>query len=296
MSSPSAGALLRRQVRQVVTLDIRQFVDPVATEVGLGDELKAKLKKFAKLSPVEQQLWLAARLISIDARTDKLEAPEAAFDIPSRMLNKIEKLILVVLVSPKISAYLNDVAVNMIMVYLAKHPSLGLTKEVGQDKTKCSVITSRVRLRLGQRRNQVKALIAASLGTPTDVALAPDQLQTRNDAQDIVALCDSIVNLAKKHVTIELSLPLAARVAFLRSVYLHKRGTNEDVEPSDVKKYWESVDGKLKSMREDKKDDAERISRCFGRYLKTDRKIYGTDELAYKSMSLTAEDLMDDDA
>lgn len=48
-SSPSAGALIRRQVRQVVSLDMCQFVDPIATELGLSGELKAKLRKFAKV-------------------------------------------------------------------------------------------------------------------------------------------------------------------------------------------------------------------------------------------------------
>lgn len=47
--SPSVTALQRRQARQIVTIDIKQYVDSTAREFRLNEELKTSLKKFAKV-------------------------------------------------------------------------------------------------------------------------------------------------------------------------------------------------------------------------------------------------------
>lgn len=53
------------------------------------------------------------------------------------------------------------------------------------------------------------------MGTPVEGPLQQSQPQTCIDGQDIVELCMTLTTLAKKEASIPLSVPLAARVAFL---------------------------------------------------------------------------------
>ncbi|KAG6818881.1 hypothetical protein H0H93_000680 [Arthromyces matolae] len=240
--------------------DLGQYAEYTSRNLKLKPAGEANVKKFAELSSPKQRIAIFANLESLRVKVEDVQAPEPAYSISQTLNSKIERLVTCVLLSPSLPAYKTKDVPRKILSHLENHPSWGLTAAVKADVTKYNIISKRVTDRLTQRRNIIKNLIKVSSGNEND----------KGAPLDILELCESLANLVNHHgPELQVSLPMVARIAFLRMVFVE----NMEGDPK-VEGYWSIVDGLLADLRNKKKTDAG-ISSFFAQTLEKDREMYG---------------------
>lgn len=186
--------------------------------------------------------------------------------MPDALKKKIDLYSASVILSPKLPAYVKDDAARKIVIaVLKRHPSWGLTPEVQDTPAQYDAVVALVSAKLTDRRYSVKKLIADSVGKASE---DPQDIR-REDADDIITLCNTLVKKVFKRANVVVTVPMCGRVAFLRQVYIEH--------PKAGDKFWSTVDKSLHDFRVTFPNEAQ-LSSAIGRILTQDRLVYGTIE------------------
>lgn len=271
-SSPTQGTPIPpSNPRKRSFQEFGQYALSVSRSMKLPKTDSDELTRFAKLDSEEKLIWLAAYSLKMAGNQALASAPNVVYNLPKALENNIDHYSFVVLMDPTIAAYINTKIGPAVILQglLEEHPSWGLTPAVKADKTKFDTIMARVRDKLTKRRAEMKKVLARSMGTEDHTQEAePGEPLPRIGAQNIVELCEELVDIYKR-ADMAVSVPLCARVAFLRHVLKLGNGAN----------YWDTVDTELKSTR-DALLDKSKQSKFFQKILDLDRNTYGQAQLA----------------
>ncbi|KAJ7037047.1 hypothetical protein C8F04DRAFT_1393841 [Mycena alexandri] len=271
------------------TPDGEQYADFVGRKRHLKAMDFQDLKEFSRLSGQQQSISIYALLLKSNETVNSITPMEAVHHISAALEGRIERAAFLVLADPATPVYVQKgVPVGRVTDYLEKH---GLTPEIKNDNSKFPLYKKRSGLRLTHYRNVTKELIGESRGTARDPGEAvPPGDATRKDAVDVLNLTQQILHLGLKAAPdLKLSLPLVARVAWLRWAYQARVATKGEAAPG----YWEFVDAQLAEIRTLKKGDIEAMSRTFGRFLNDDFALYGS--AFVEDLSTVAPTTLDDD-
>ncbi|KAH8100335.1 hypothetical protein BXZ70DRAFT_939069, partial [Cristinia sonorae] len=222
------------------------------------------------MSSNERSIFVAGMVLRLSDDIKKLSPPDSQFMIPRNLKDKLEQSVMAVITSPNIDAYVTaQLATQRVMRMLAQHPEWGFTADVANDRHKSDTVKRAVDNRLTDRRSVIKGLIAKSAG------LAVDKKTGLGVAdRDIISLCRAINGLMKGY-NATITLPMCARVAFLRNLYVTSVDNRGDG-------YWSFVDESLLSLRNmfgQKVDGAKQITATFMNILEEDLKTYGGRDL-----------------
>ncbi|EPQ51030.1 hypothetical protein GLOTRDRAFT_133358 [Gloeophyllum trabeum ATCC 11539] len=270
--TPPATTMVRTAKRPAE--DLSQYAQSVARKKRLCPEDSDELVSYTKLSRGEKDIWMASTLWSIQGTVSQLQAPDAQWDLPSTLKKKIDIYSAVVILSHTISAYVSDeVPRKLLFEILEIHPSWGYKPEVKENPYKYNMMVSFISSKLTARRYTTKKLIAESIGTTSE---DPGEVK-RVGADDILILCEKLATNVFKAAKIIVTVPMCARVAFLRLVYVGS--------PDAGDKFWDIVDKKIKEFRVKFSNDKQKISRKFAKILSQDRTVYGDVDVDYMLVS-----------
>ncbi|KAK7052721.1 hypothetical protein R3P38DRAFT_2861647 [Favolaschia claudopus] len=232
------------------------------------------LEEFAKDANSMNEIRSYGQLLRITEMQALVSAPAGSFVIPKKFEHKIDVHTFRTLLSPTLPYYVKkaggDSPSGIVKNLIFDHAGdWGVTREDIDDKAKWSVMASRVRTRLTDRRYDIKKTISDSIWITTKTEEGEVIVNDREDPLDIIQLCEVLVNLvdANLHVT----LPLLGRVAVLRQVLIDDNGGA---------KFWEKVDDQLSKAREKYENDETRISKAIGKVLKNDCRTFGNPDLS----------------
>jgi hypothetical protein len=176
----------------------------------------------------------------------------------------------------------------------------GVTNDVVDDKASWGTIASRIRIRLTDRRYDMKKVVSLSL--PSSSLLSADTPQLvdgmwtsiktedgetmvadREDPLDIIQLCEALVDIVPD-AGIKVTLPMMGRVAVLvchnpchRAIFPDCEQRQVLVDAKGGSKFWEKVDEQLSMIREKYENDEPRISRygfCFSFHCRSKLTIF----------------------
>ncbi|KAI0311551.1 hypothetical protein OF83DRAFT_1177451 [Amylostereum chailletii] len=222
----------------------------------------------------EQLTWLSARALKHEAQLSMLQPPDAMF-VMSKALeakpvkqSKIDHFAFVTVLSPDLSAYtLNNIPHKIILDLIDRHPEWGMPPEVKTVKHQYDIVVKHVNTKLTEHRYDLKKVILSTLPTTNGAsALASLSNTQRPKSTDVVDVCRALVSKGRK-TTLEISVPMLVRVAFLRDTLVRNPSTNT---------FWEIVDRHLADLHEQFKDNPPGLSRHFGKVLELDHKMYGS--------------------
>ncbi|KAK0440050.1 uncharacterized protein EV420DRAFT_1731392 [Desarmillaria tabescens] len=228
------------------------------------------LSAFAKLPGVElKDIWTAAYLISIKDRLNVLQ-PSGVYEIPSTLSSKIDEWSIRYFLDPTISAYKSEEwPKKKLLRKLKARPDWGLTEAVANHKPAMRVITQEIGSRFIHHRNVTKEEIGRSFGTFDKTLQA-----FTGESVGIAELCERIITaVGGKSCDTVVSIPLMARVAFLRNSFALRAGCSTDGKASAG--WWDEVDADLKELREKKDNNQMRITVVLRKMLDDDRANYG---------------------
>ncbi|KAJ7659001.1 hypothetical protein B0H17DRAFT_1261529 [Mycena rosella] len=261
--------------------DLGQYAAQVSRKFHLTTEAQDELQDFSQLSGPQQSVWIAARMLDVNARMSSLIPAESVFHMPVALEGRIDQILFLALVDYLAPAYVakangpfTRVIINcQSQTFLEKHPSWGLTGVIMNDKSKFPVIKTRVRDKLTDYRNRVKVAIEESLGVARDPleVVAPGE-GIRKDALNIITLCQRIVAVGSKVAPdVKVSMEMAGCIAYLRYRYQAQFDKGKLMAPG----FWEDVDSGLQEVREATKEVVEAMSAVFSRSLRDALALYG---------------------
>ncbi|EAU92085.2 hypothetical protein CC1G_09606 [Coprinopsis cinerea okayama7 len=255
--------------------DYTTFATQAARNVRLrpGSEGEKAVVQFAKLSSPAQRIALYANLQSMSEHLHTINPADAMYEIPSKLVHRIDRSAFLTLISPTCSRYLKQRGpLGMILEHLEAHPSWGLTTAIKEDKSKYDIIVKKIQKALTNRRNAIKSTLKASLEI-----IAPEDRATNDKTgkTDIVQLTDNILSGGDSLVVRRPAATLAmlARFAYLRGLYVDSIEKPKE-EPELVKDFWKGVDMKLQEVREVKETE-QRLSSYFAGVLELDFARWG---------------------
>ncbi|KAK7040965.1 hypothetical protein R3P38DRAFT_3452832 [Favolaschia claudopus] len=274
-SSPYSSARSNRRARHTQREDFTQGGVYVAKKLKLKPEGVMMLEEFAKNANSMNEIRSYGQLLRITEMQALVSAPAGSFVIPKNWkYHKIDVHTFRTLLSPTLPFYVKkagtDSPSGIVKKLIFDHAGeWGVTSEDIDDKAKWSVMASRVRTRLTDRRYDIKKTISDSIWITIKTEEGEVTVNDREDPLDIIQLCEVLVNLvdANLHVT----LPLLGRVAVLRQVLIDDNGGA---------KFWEKVDDQLSKLREKYENDETRISKAIGKVLKNDCRTFGNPDLS----------------
>ncbi|KAJ3786077.1 hypothetical protein GGU10DRAFT_420696 [Lentinula aff. detonsa] len=246
--------------------DFTQRAAAESRKLRLNAEHSQELQEIAKtggLRPVD--IWMASQMLAIRERMDVIQPAGTKFEIPAALASVIEDISVKVFLDPTLSAYLNHPN-ERLLTYLKARPNI-LFRAVREHKPAMKVIATKISSRFTHHRNDTKDMIASSLGQydkEADMFTGPFMAIVELTRKVIVAIGGKSYDLA-------VSVPLVARIAFLRQVYVHESTKNTGKAGTD---FWKCVDEGLKMIREAKKYDTTKISAVFAKILSNDRNEY----------------------
>ncbi|KAF8149036.1 hypothetical protein B0H34DRAFT_863066 [Crassisporium funariophilum] len=250
--------------------DMTQFANSVSCSTKLRKTDHDNLLEFAQLPPAEQRIWMAAKTLKLCEQQENLNPPEVLYVIPKKIETRIAQQSPIIIMDPTISAYLSgDVPVNLLLKLFDMNANWGLDATIQENKSKLDLIVSRMHKKFTGHRNVMKLTINNSLGRldPTDA------LGTRHiDVLNIVDLCGELVKLHDKKMKLTVTIPMCARVAYLRVVFTEKRTFS--VKDQQELSYWDDIDADLACARQDY-PTAKILSKYFGMILANDCSVYG---------------------
>ncbi|KAK0444641.1 uncharacterized protein EV420DRAFT_1574105 [Desarmillaria tabescens] len=161
------------------------------------------------------------------------------------------------------------VAKKKLLRKLKARPDWGLTEAVANHKPAMRVITQEIGSRFIHHRNVTKEEIGRSFGTFDKTLQA-----FTGESVGIAELCERIITaVGGKSCDTVVSIPLMARVAFLRNSFALRAGCSTDGKASAG--WWDEVDADLKELREKKDNNQMRITVVLRKMLDDDRANYG---------------------
>ncbi|KAJ3858937.1 hypothetical protein EV359DRAFT_87012 [Lentinula novae-zelandiae] len=228
--------------------DMEQTVRAVSQNIKLKPDSKKELRRFSVLSDEEQCIWLGAWILQLHETCDGIDPADSAYNIPKRTQTAIKAAVIKTILDPGLPAYLKPAAITNFTIYLMAD-SASNYNNIKDNSTKNSAIKASARTKFDRSRSDLKKC---------------------PDPDNIVQLCEAIITkLGASTLGHTVTLPLAARIAFLRKVYFDNRdgtGVCGDM-------YWKQVDEQLEELQ---RKESREISLTFKETLEEDLKSYGT--------------------
>ncbi|KAJ4492384.1 hypothetical protein C8R41DRAFT_832324 [Lentinula lateritia] len=237
--------------------DMEQTVQAVSRNIKLKPDSEKELRRFSVLSDEEQRIWLGAWILQLRETCDGIDPADSAYNIPKRTQTAIKAAVIKTILDPGLPAYLKPAAITKFTIYLMAD-SASNYNNIKDDSTKNSAIKASARTKFDCSRSDLKKCIHSSFIS-----------REKPDPDNIVQLCEAIITkLGASTLGHTVTLPLAARIAFLRKVYFNNRdgaGVCGDM-------YWKQVDEQLEELQ---RKESREISLTFKETLEEDLKSYG---------------------
>lgn len=254
--------------------DLCQYAAAAGRQVRLKADDQHEAERFARLTQAQRQVWGAVHMLKLQDQLQAIQPAKALWSMSDTLTAKIEQYSFAILVSPALMFYVKEAApVKLIIGILESHPEWGYTKPVRNDKYKSDIVKDRAKVRLTDRRSNIKDMITLSFG-PEDWVPALKESASKKTVPirlNIVQLCTAI---SKKHPINPpaVSLQMCARFAFLRYV-LKQLLTKADLANKSSRNYWSLVDDQLVILRANTEPGM--VNRVLTKILEDDRKDYG---------------------
>ncbi|THU79420.1 hypothetical protein K435DRAFT_785848 [Dendrothele bispora CBS 962.96] len=261
--------------------DFSQFTNGVSRKLQLKSVVHEEFMKVSQMDDTLLLRWLTAHVLSVEQRLDILQPADAAITLPQNLLSAIDEFSGKIFLSPNLGAYKerpNDRLIKM----LKKRPDL-LPLGLKENKQAMKVVKTKVDVRFTQLRNSAKKPIHASLGKYDMI-----REESVGPFTPVIKLTQELIeSVGGRGCEVTTTLPLVARVAFLRLTYTDKNllGSDHKAGPS----YWDTVDKNLKEIRDDKQNEPKKISQVFTRILQDDREKYRNSNVVDDSLDGLAE-------
>ncbi|THV03122.1 hypothetical protein K435DRAFT_916151 [Dendrothele bispora CBS 962.96] len=221
-----------------------------------NEEDRAMLVEFAQVKDIQRAFsFVMAKLTAVERRLINVEPSPETYQIPDGLKGHIETTTLQIFFSPTLGAYLKDQWPNKkVVAVLKKNPQWGLTPAVSGDKLKMKIINKKISSRFIHHRNDAKDIISTSLGKFDEATSKFD-----NSGTGIIDLSEQLIRtVGGRSFDLRVTVPLCARIAFIRSVYRTAFKAAGNVKPPD---FWGKLDEELQKVCNEKEGNADRISR-----------------------------------
>ncbi|KAJ7018200.1 hypothetical protein C8F04DRAFT_1329161 [Mycena alexandri] len=207
-----------------------------------------------------REVKLLVHLMAVENHIDKIITATAPYQVSPALEKNISNYAAAVLLSSKIRTYKGSTPTNVIVDILKKH-RFDLPTGIEHNPADFSKVIATVQEALTQKRSKFKKFIIYSLKPhdtrSVDNAAAADQLNIFQLAQVFVDGTQCSVNV-----------PLCARVALMRKVYLQEPGA----------KFWDHVDKALAKIRRHADGDNKKIAKAFRHILTADQERHGVND------------------
>ncbi|KAJ6629916.1 hypothetical protein B0H10DRAFT_1775444, partial [Mycena sp. CBHHK59/15] len=205
-----------------------------------------------------REVKLLVHLMVVENQIEKIITATAPYQVTADIDKNIQNYAAAVLLSSKIRTYKGSTPTNILLEILKKH-RFDLPAGIEHNPADFSKVIVAVQDALTQKRSKFKKLIIYSL-KPHDTrsvenAAAADQL-------NIFQLAQAFVDGTRCSVNV----PLCARVAMMRKVYLKEPG----------QKFWDKVDTNLAAIRKQANGDSKKIAKAFRHILAADQDRHGS--------------------
>ncbi|KAF7328585.1 hypothetical protein MVEN_02546600 [Mycena venus] len=200
----------------------------------------------------------------VQSQIDKIITTTAPWQPSEDLLKNIDHSAAAVLLSSKIRTYKGTTPTNIVVEILKKY-RFDLPAGIEHNPADFSKVIGAIQEALTQKRSKFKKLIIHSL-KPHDhksVENAPKANQL-----NIFQLTTAFVDGTRCSV----SVPVCARVALMRKVYLKEPG----------KRFWDAVDEDLVKIRKKADGDSKKIIRAFRHILEKDQEAHGVTDYALR--------------
>ncbi|KAF8153403.1 hypothetical protein B0H34DRAFT_105306 [Crassisporium funariophilum] len=197
-------------------------------------------------------------------KLDQILLATPKFAISDALQDNINSYSHAVLLSTKLSAYKGVIPRDHVLNILIKN-NLHIPDNLAKDQHASNLLKNAVKEALTQKRAQIKKDVKSSIKAK----------------QTIYQLATASVSGTRCTVTAQ----LCSRLALLRKLHLEDSGG----------KFWDNVDDRLVMVREKAKNDVKKIDKALKDYLKKDRVLYRSDEVAVPTDVESWQEIVDDE-
>ncbi|KAF5359933.1 hypothetical protein D9758_013978 [Tetrapyrgos nigripes] len=250
--------------------DLAQYADNLGRSLHLQKSQQEELLRATQIvDPNRQFIYMVAQLLFVKGSIELLQPASAPIAFAANLESKIDELAVMVILDPTAGAYKSR-PTERIMAGIRCYPDI-LTPALRDHKPTLKALKAKAGNLCTHHRADIKLQIARSLGDfNSDIKLFIGPFVP------IVELTTAITNEVNgRAAEVKVSLPLVARIAFLRNIFV-----SEAQQTSDGKVgagYWDAVDKGLEFIRESHKNNKVQISGVFARILQDDRTKYQSD-------------------
>ncbi|KAF7975165.1 hypothetical protein HWV62_10349 [Athelia sp. TMB] len=212
-------------------------------------------------------------MLKLQEKLVLIQPADSLYVISKSLADHIDRYTFSFLMCPTLPSYVGKLVTNLVLDILEKNPASGWPVDIGHSKAKMDIIKTRVQTKLTERRNQMKAIILASLGVAAagDTSTETTAMQPRAGSTTIVNLCENLVGIYKG-VALKVTIQMCSRVAVLRDVAISSGNIKSG-------SFWPAVDKELQSVRDAYPLDPKKRSRIFAKNLTNDRRLFGQADL-----------------
>ncbi|KAJ7719038.1 hypothetical protein B0H16DRAFT_1700420 [Mycena metata] len=277
-SSPyGSGGRERRRIAHsplTTTEDFSNVGVLAARKLKLKPEGVMMLEEFCKTASSVSDVKMYAQLLKISEMQSQAQTVVASSVLSKKLENKIDIHTFRTLMSGSIPFYVKkagpDSPSGVMKGLIQEHVGSWISQESIDDKAQWTVVSSRIRIRLTDRRYDIKKVFVDGVWITTKSDEGEIIYTAREDPLDIIKLCEALVDIVPD-AAVEVTLPLLGRVALLRQILIDVNGGP---------KFWDKVDEQLTGLREKYDNDETRISKAIGKVLKNDCRTYGSPDLS----------------
>ncbi|KAJ3002187.1 hypothetical protein NUW54_g5982 [Trametes sanguinea] len=232
---------------------VNQNLIVVAKRVGGQKKLKAEqlreLEDFASDTLAVHNIKLFAKMLALETRFDKLASSAPPFEVSPALKRNILSYCTAVFFSSKLAAYKGHIPRNHVLDII-KRLRFDIPTGLEGHPAEWGKVQTCVQDTLTQIRGAVKKLLSKSVVSTTDTKLN-------------MSIYDLAVKVVR-NTTLKVSIPLMARLALMRGVFMESSDEN----------FWDHVDDHLNRLRSLAKTP-EALIYAFKHALKKDRETHG---------------------
>ncbi|KAJ7479924.1 hypothetical protein FB451DRAFT_1395490 [Mycena latifolia] len=253
-TSPAQPASTTQTVNQNITAAATRYAEQKRLKPDQVTAIDVFLHDPASLREVK----LLVHLMGIENQIEKIVTATAPYQVSADLEKNIANYAAAVLLSSKIWTYKGATLTNILVEILKKH-RFDLPAGIEHNPADFSKVIAAIQDALTQKRAKFKKLIKYSL-KPKDPRSAEDA--PASDHLNIFELVQAFVDGTQCSVNV----PLCARVALMRKVYLKNSGAN----------FWDKVDADLATIRKKADGDSKKITKAFRFILTVDQELHGS--------------------
>ncbi|KAJ6559609.1 hypothetical protein B0H19DRAFT_1069353 [Mycena capillaripes] len=270
--SPYAPARQARANRRISTEDFSNIGVLAARKLKLKPEGVMMLEDFCKTATSASEVKMYAQMLRLTEMQNMAHTTVASAVLTKKL--DIDTHTFRTLMSASIAFYVKkavpDSPSGVMKALIQEHVGSWISAESIEDKAQWGLISSRTRIRLTDRRYDIKKVLVDGVWISVKSEDGEVVYKDREDPLDIIQLCEALVDIVPDP-RLKVTLPLLSRVALLHRVLIDVNGGS---------KFWERVDEQLVILREKSQNDETRISKAIAKVLKNDTRTYGSPDLS----------------